>query len=295
MADPKGYYSVLGVDPIATTAEIKKAYRKLSLLTHPDRNQNNKAAQSKFQEISAAYEVLGDSERRRVYDSQLSMDADINIEDIFKMFKGQAFGMPMPPGMGMGMGMAPDVHVFDVRDMMGLPKRVHIQKEVCVTLAQAFSGHQAPVDIERTMPGGYSELETLYVTIPKGVDENEMLIIEGKGNVMSDRLKGDVKIIVKIANDTAYKRNGLDLIYHKQISLKESLCGFTFELEHFDGRTFRIDNLNGNIISPGYRKTVPKLGMEREGHFGNLIIEFEIEFPKKLESETIEKLKTLLG
>ena len=178
--------------------------------------------------------------------------------------------------------------------MMGLPKRAHIHKEVCVTLAQAYSGHQTPIEVERSMPGGYSEIETLYVTIPKGVDENEMLTIEGKGNALSERLKGDVKVTVKIANDTVYRRNGLDLIYQRRISLKEALCGFTFELEHIDGRTFRIDNKKGTIVSPGYQKVVPKLGMEREGHIGNLVIEFAIDFPNDLSTETIEQLKTIL-
>lgn len=309
MADPKGYYSILGVTPSATTGEIKKAYRRLSLLTHPDRNINDGAAQSKFQDIGEAYEVLSDDERRRLYDSQLLMDGEINIEDIFQMFKGGPFGMGIPSGMsvqmpmpnagmpsnmGMGMGMPPDVHVFDMRDMMGLPKRAHIHKEVCVTLAQAFSGHQAPIEIERTTPGGYIEVETLYVTVPKGIDENEMLVIEGKGNVLSERLKGDIKVVVKIANNTAYQRNGLDLVYRQQVSLKEALCGFTFELEHIDGRTFRIDNKKGTIVGPGYRKVVPKLGMEREGHTGNLVIEFEITFPKELAPEKIEQLKDLL-
>lgn len=298
MADPKGYYAALGVDTTANAGDIKKAYRRLSLLTHPDRNNNDKASQSKFQEIGAAYEVLGDEERRRLYDNQLPVDGEINIEDIFQMFKGGPFGMgmQMPPGMGMphAMGGMPDVHVFNMRDMMGVPKRAHIIREVSITLAQAFSGHQVPLEIERTMPGGYSEIETLYVTIPRGVDENEIVIIEGKGNVMSERLKGDIKVVVKIANNTVYRRNGLDLIYHQKISLREALCGFTFELEHIDGRTFRIDNKKGTIICPGYQKVVPKLGMEREMHTGNLVIEFEIEFPKELTPATIDKVKEIL-
>ena len=204
-------------------------------------------------------------------------------------------------GMGMGTAGMPEVHIFgmdgtpiNIQDMMGLPKRAHIHKELVITLAQAYTGHQVPIEIERAVPGGYNEIETLYVTVPKGIDENEVITLEGKGNVLSERMKGDVKVTVKITNDTDYKRNGLDLIFTRQVSLKEALCGFSFVLEHIDGRQFRIDNKKGTIVSPGYQKVVPKLGIEREGHTGNLVIEFDVTFPTTLTSEQIETMKAVL-
>jgi hypothetical protein len=74
------------------------------------------------------------------------------------------------------------------------------------------------------------ENETLYITIPEGIDDNEIILLEGKGNIGHKNLKGDVKIFVKIENKTLFERKGLDLYYVKHISLKESLCGFCFDL-----------------------------------------------------------------
>ena len=66
-------------------------------------------------------------------------------------------------------------------------------------------------------------------------------------------------------------------------------------MEHIDGRTFKINNGNGNVISPGYKKMIPKLGMKRDGHQGNLIIDFTVVFPEKLSSEQIEKIKDVFN
>ena len=183
MVDANGYYSLLGIDPGADLNDIKKAYRRLSLLTHPDRNPGDPKAQSKFQDLGEAYGVLSDQEKRRAYDMNLPMDGDISLDDILQMFKMGPFGFPMPPGMGAtsmgtrtpGMGAAsmgaarmgttgiPEVHIFgmdgtpiNIKDMMGLPNRAHIHKELVITLAQAYTGHHAPIEIERAIPGGYN-------------------------------------------------------------------------------------------------------------------------------------------
>src|SRR5690554_4869128 len=65
----KDYYKILGVDKNATTEEIKKAYRKLALKYHPDRNPNDKIAEEKFKEVTEAHEVLSDPEKRKKYDA----------------------------------------------------------------------------------------------------------------------------------------------------------------------------------------------------------------------------------
>ena len=69
------------------------------------------------------------------------------------------------------------------------------------------------------------ENETIYIDIPKGIDENEIIIMKDRGNVINDTNKGEVKIFVKISNTTDFTRKGLDLFYKKTITLKEALCG----------------------------------------------------------------------
>ena len=72
-----------------------------------------------------------------------------------------------------------------------------------------------------------------------------------------------------------FERNGIDLIFKKSITLKESLCGFSFDLLYIDGREFKINNEPGNIIPAEFTKIIPKLGMERDNNIGNLIIIFK--------------------
>ena len=73
--------------------------------------------------------------------------------------------------------------------------------------------------------------------------------------------------------------------------MKEALCGFSFYMEYLDERTFKIDNSNGVVISPGYKKVIPRLGMVRGDHTGNLIIIFTVTFPERLTKEQIEKIR----
>lgn len=104
MSDRKDYYKILGVDKKASQDEIKKAFRKLSIKWHPDRNQGNKDAETKFKEIAEAYEVLGDEAKRKEYDSPKSTFdfktsgpnfGGMNMDDILRHFGMGGFGMNM--------------------------------------------------------------------------------------------------------------------------------------------------------------------------------------------------------
>jgi DnaJ family protein A protein 2 len=138
------------------------------------------------------------------------------------------------------------------------------------------------------------EKETVYVTVPKGVDDNEIIILREKGNILNDEIKGDLKLFIKIENTTQFERKGLDLIIKKQISLKDALCGFSFELKYINGKVYTLNNNSGSIIPSDYIKTIPNMGLTREGHTGNLLIHFQVEFPEKLTEEQIKSLKEIL-
>jgi len=86
----------------------------------------------------------------------------------------------------------------------------------------------------------------------------------------------------------------LYLLYEKNISLKEALCGFTFEIKFINGKVYTLNNNSGNIISPEYRKIIPNMGITRENHTGNLIVIFHVEFPEKLTNEQIKNLADVL-
>jgi DnaJ family protein A protein 2 len=138
------------------------------------------------------------------------------------------------------------------------------------------------------------ETETIYIPIPRGVDNNEIIILRDKGNSLSEHNKGDIKVFIKIQNDSEFTRNGLDLHLNKTISLKDALCGFSFDMNFLDGRIFKLNNNVGNIITHNYNKVIPGLGMKREDHTGNLLINFIVTFPEQLSAEQIEALQKIL-
>jgi DnaJ-class molecular chaperone len=199
----------------------------------------------------------------------------------------------MPPGA--------KIHIFNGGPMgsfhQAISKPPPIMKTIDINMEQVLSGASVPLEIERwILENGIKvhENETIYVTVPQGIDDNEMIILRDKGNVINENVKGDVKIFVKIINESEFKRNGLDLILEKNISLKDSLCGFTFEIKYLNGKSYTLNNNKGNIIPPEYKKIYPNMGLTRGEHKGNMIIHFHIDFPEKLSDEQIAKIAEVL-
>lgn len=172
-----------------------------------------------------------------------------------------------------------------------------ILKTINIQLSQVLTDFTVPIEIERWIIENnlkVFEKEVLYINIPKGIDNGEVIVIKDKGNVAKDTLKGDVKISISIENKTDFVREGLDLIFYKKISLKDAICGFSFCLEYINGKIYTLNNNEGSVIVPGYRKNIPNLGLSRENHTGNLIIVFDVEFPKEYSPEVIKTLKEIL-
>ena len=86
----------------------------------------------------------------------------------------------------------------------------------------------------------------------------------------------------------------MDLFIQKEISLKDALCGFSFELKYINNKTYTINNHAGNIIPPNYQKIIPEMGLMRDEHKGNLIIQFNLVFPETLSLDKIAILETIL-
>ncbi len=168
-----------------------------------------------------------------------------------------------------------------------------IQKAVEITLAQAYTGCTVSIDIERWVQQGdlkITETETISLNIPAGIDHNMSLCLRGKGNAYSDAVRGDVKIIIQVSNDTPFQRKGNDLYYKKQLTLKEALCGFNFQFTHLNGKAMVMNNTT-TIIFNGAKKNINGLGMTAAG---SLIVEFEVIFPTELSSQQREALMNIL-
>jgi hypothetical protein len=206
------------------------------------------------------------------------------------------FGMPGMPGMPGGS----KIHIFHGGPMglnQAFNKPIPIMKSLQISMEHVFNGVCLPLEIERwIMENGTKifEKETIYVDVPPGIDENEMIILRDKGNIISEYCKGDIKISILIQNNTAFKRSGLDLILEKSISLKDALCGFSFELKYINGKSYTLNNNKGSIVPSEYKKVYPKMGLKRGEHVGNMVIIFHVDFPEKLTNEQINKLIEIL-
>jgi DnaJ-class molecular chaperone len=311
----ESFYSILGVPENANADEIKKAYRKLSLQYHPDRNQGDVEKTKTFQKINEAYETLSDNEKKGEYDMRgknpfARMNSfggngdEMDMNDLFaNLFFGMPGGIPGMPGGIFAGGFPPGANVRVFRNGVpvnigqGFEKPAPITKTIHINMGTVLTGGKIPLEIERwSLENGNKvfEVVTVYVDIFKGVDHNEIIVLREQGNSINDTCKGDVKVFININNDSQFTRRGLDLIMQKEISLKEALCGFSFEIKYINGKVYTINNQTGNIIPPKYEKVIPNMGLTRENHVGNLIIVFNTKFPETLPKETLDALEKLL-
>ena len=328
-------YEVLKLDESASSDEIKKAYRKLCLINHPDRNNSSSESTKKFQDITSAYELIGDESKRKQYDMQSKMQSG-GMPFMFNQTNGIPFSFmrsncgggvfPFASSIPFTQTNSDGVMEFDPSEILNfvtsnifgnqftnnnnnkqdkfrvgggikLAKPVPIIVTETINISKAYSGYNLPISIVRWIVDGgikREETETVYIPIPCGIDNNELIVLQNKGNILDENNKGDVKVFIKIINDSEFERSGLDLILNKSIQLKDALCGFSFEMKFVDGRIFKINTASGNIITHNYSKILPNMGMKRDDSIGNLVIVFNVQFPESLTDEQISALKSIL-
>jgi DnaJ-class molecular chaperone len=259
MASP---YDILGIDPTASDQDIKRAYRALQLQFHPDRNHSPEAA-DKIRQINEAYAML--SEKRKP-------------ADLFHMLFGPEFFQ----------------HQQQQQQRLPPPILLHLT----ISLEQAYHGCTLPLEIQRwivcdDVGGRMTEIETVYLDVPAGIDDSEIVVLVDKGHVLHEQVKGSVKVKVTIDNTTVFRRSGLDLLYKKTLTLKEALCGFSFEVHHLNGKVLSMNNRQ-TLIKPRFRKVVSGLGFRRNDAVGALILEFDVEFPDTLTPDQVAVLRDTL-
>ena len=218
------YYKTLGVTVKSSSDDIKRAYRKLSLKFHPDKNNGDSTM---FKQINEAYQTLGTPDKKRMYDTQKNNPLSgmpTNSHDIFNMMFGGGMpfphgGMPFPQGGGM-----PHIRIFHNGvpvNIQNVNKPAPIVKSIEITLEQAYIGINFPLKIEKwVMEENIRKVEneTIYIDIKPGIDTDEIIILRNRGNIINGKNKGDVKLFIKIINNTPFKRDGLDLLLSKEIT-----------------------------------------------------------------------------
>ena len=300
------FYKALGVSEDASESDIKKAYRKLSRKYHPDLNPGDAAAEKKFKEISEAYDVLSDKKQREEYDQirrygasgmggfgggsytgypgadafggfRGGTSANINIDDLLGgLFGGSTGGSRRRSagftsadfgGMGGGFGNMGS----------GFGGAQHAAPEESTTstrisLAQAYTGATVTVFLP---DGSHTEAR-----IPAGIKDGQKVRLRGKG------LHGaDLKVTVRVSDDSVYSREGNNLIMRAPVTLAEAVDGAVIEVPLPDNTTVKLRLAPGQV---GRRLRAKGRGFKAKGGDGDLLVISEIVLPTKLSAEAKE-------
>lgn len=284
-------YHILEINEHADQDAVKKAYRKLSFRYHPDKH-NGTEAVGKFHAVTSAYEAINTSEKQCAYNKRHRIKASKTEVNDPAAAKDELIKILLS-NVG--------DHSLSERHNKSAAKVKTINHEVTITFQQCFNGCELPLVIERTIEQQtdahtitkLTEDETLYISLPCGIDDGEVITIKDKGNINSLGEHGDIRVKVRVINDTMFNRAGLDLIMNKTLSLKEALCGFIFSARHISGQVCTIKNTD-TIISRGFEQRIPNFGMKRGEHTGFLVIRFDVEFPTELTTDQKAELHNIL-
>ena len=242
--------------------------------------------------MSSLFESMLNKPKNKKKQSSNTMDDFINILG-GNMGPMNGFG-----GLGMGsmqftdMNDMPEFNVYSAnipfhnlqqpqyKDKTNAIEDIHVTQEI--EFEDSYHGCCVPIQITRKITRGSiknsKENEKIYLTIQRGVDNEEIITIQGKGNILHDKIS-DIKVHIKVKEHPIFKRNGIHLVLPKQVSFKESLTGFHFILEHLNGKKTKLSSSRGNIIQNGDKKIIKELGFERNDKKGDLIILFNVLHP----------------
>jgi curved DNA-binding protein len=289
----KDYYQSLGLGKDATLEEIKKAFRKLAVKYHPDKNSGNKEAEEKFKEINEAYAVLSDPEKKAQYDrfGSAGFHQRYSQEDIFRgfdvgdLFKDMGYGTDDIFSRIFGGG---HHHHGRSRYNTGRQPGEDFTMEVQISFRDAFSGGERRVAFKRN-----GKREDIKVKIPAGINTGAKLRIQGKGgDGIHGGEPGDLLLVIQVADDSHFAREGDDIIVEKQIRFTEAALGTTLEVETLDG-TKRIKVPAG--IQPGTRIRLRGLGFPHLGNSGrgDFFVRIGVSVPEQLTAAQRELLQEL--
>ena len=290
----KDYYSVLGVSKTATDKEITKTYRKLARKYHPDTNPNNDAAENKFKEISAAYDVLGDEKRRKEYDE-------------VRRAGPSAFGMHGGGGggpTGFSGGQPFDMGGGDISDLIGQmfggrggrsrngvdPRRgVDLEASLDLSFIDAVNGMTTSLRLSTDAEKSPREVN---VRIPAGVDNGQRIRIKGRGEPgRSGGPAGDLLITCNVASHSLFGREGKNLTLQIPITFTEAVLGSNIEVPILDGANVTLRLKPGT--QSGSRHRVKGKGIDSGGSAGDLIVTVEVVVPKDLTSKQQKLIEQL--
>mgnify|MGYP000017642611 CR=1 FL=1 len=323
----KDYYAILGVSREATQEEIKKAYRRLALQYHPDRNPGDKEAEERFKEINEAYAVLSDPEKRAQYDRGLLGAPELRTEDLFDLF-AQVFGFRAGRTAPRGEDLEAQVEV-GLEDLLK-GKEVEVvyarlvpceacggqggRRVACPTcggkgvLESYRQGLFGTFVTRSTCPhckgqghllaetcpacrgrGRVAREERARVRIPPGMDENHLLRVPGYGN-LGPGGPGDLYVRLKIRPHPHLEREGADLVYRLRLGLAQAALGARVEIPGLSG-PIPLEIPPGTGHGEVFELPGEGLPYPGEARRGTLRVVVELSVPKHLSPKAKELLR----
>lgn len=306
------YYKLLGVEKSASPEEIKKAYRKLALKHHPDRNKGNKEAEEQFKKISEAYAVLSDKEKRQQYDtvgsagfqqrySQEDIFRNADLGDILREF-GINFGGGRATFRSSGMGggfeemfRQPGAggrasHGFQDFRQQQQVKGSDLSLELPITLSEVLSGAEKTISLGRG-----AAAEKVSVKIPAGIETGKKLRISGKGSPSPmGGPSGDLYLLIRVEPHPTFTREGSHLTMDLQIPYSSAVFGAEVAVPTLEGKQLKVKVPPG--CQPQAKLRLRKHGLPDSpgGARGDLLVKILVAVPKDLSEEQkdlLEKLK----
>ena len=305
----KDYYSVLGVARSATADEIKKAFRKLAMKYHPDKNPGDKKAEEKFKEANEAYDVLSDPKKKQMYDQfghaghpppgggagaggfrggfgggaegfdPRSQQGQEQFHDMFSDFFGDFFSETQP-GTGR-------------RGARGEPRGSDLRYTLTITLEEAATGAEKRISFVRQR-GGREDSAKLSITVPAGVKAGQRLKLRGEGDGPPGAGKpGDLYVIIGFQDHPLFKRKDNDVLMELPISFVDALLGTHVDVPTLTGKA-QLNIPSGT--HPGQIFRLKGKGFPDIGGYapGDMLIKIIVDVPNSVseeEKQLLEKLR----
>lgn len=354
----KDFYNILGVSKTASDDEIKKAYRKLALKFHPDKNKSPQA-EERFKAVAEAYEVLSDKKKRDIYDQtgeeglrggmgagpgpghggmggqnagfQYQYHGDpratfaqfFGTSDPFGTFFGGNDGMgsnmfytelggeqeadPFGYGGGRGGGGGvPGAFRSQSFNVGGSPQRKPklqdppIEHDLYVTLEDINGGCQKKMKISKMVMShdgsARKEEKILTINVKPGWKAGTKITFPKEGDQIPGKVAADIVFIIRDKPHAHFKREGSDIKYTAKVSLRQALCGSVVKVPTLSGETFTISTV-GEVVKPNSVKRLQGRGLpfpKEPSRRGDLLVSFDIQFPKQLNQNARDILADVL-
>jgi curved DNA-binding protein len=311
--DYKDYYQVLGVSKDAKPDEIKKAYRKLAVKYHPDKNQGNKQSEDRFKEVGEAYEVLSDPEKRKKYD-QLGMNWKQYEQgggqgfDYSQWAGSQGGGRRRSKGRrseqefdessfsdffnmffrGGGSGFSSGSDFYESYGNQAPAKGKDYEARLTINLQAAFEGAETMIEVNGS---------TIKVNIPKGVRDGQVLRVKGKGEKgTGGRESGHLYLKIIIEPDNRFERKGDDLHTDVKVPLYTAVLGGKMTINTLKGAVMISvpKEAQNDMVIRLKGMGMPVFGKKDQA--GDLYVKLVIELPRHLseqEQDLFRKLAAL--